>query len=133
MALQNFNDLNVNNWFQTIETNSYAWEQLANDLENDFLNAIQNRFIVNQEQIAIISQIVQSQKELITSAVRVLANFLKTDPSPGKKVQASVLGVVENPPQAVSNIKVEVDAGIKKNFTTGQSEGYLGIKISCNL
>lgn len=132
-TLQNFNDVNVNNWFQTIETDPVAWEQLATDLETDFLNAIQIRFFVNQAQIDFINQLMPSQKELLACIIRKLANYLSFDPYPGKKVRATTLGIVENPPQPANSIKVEVDAGIKKNFNTGETEGFLGIKISCNL
>ncbi len=129
--LPNFNDVNVNNWFQSIETDPRAWEQFAIDMESDFLGAIQIRFSVNQAQINFINQLMESQKDIIKCIIRKLANYLKFDTYPGKKVHATTLGIVETPPQTANNINVDVKAGIKKNFNTGATEGYLEIIIHC--
>lgn len=123
--------MNINNWFQTIETNPVAWNQFASDLEADFLNAIQTRFFVNQSQINFITQLMPSQKELLAGVVRKLSNYLNFDPYPGKKVQGTTLGIVENPPQPLNSIKWEVEGKIEKDFVTGATKGSITIRVSC--
>ena len=125
------NDPNVTQYLQSIESDANAYQNFYNDLENDFLQAIELRFTVNSNQRDYILNFTKHQKDTIKCNIKTCADYLLEDSYTGKKVVPSVSGISENPPVPINAIKVKGSAKIEHDMSNGHTKGSIGIEVSC--
>ncbi|GEM_PF-4241581 len=130
-TLPKLNDANANEYFKTIESDAIAYENLSSDMINNFLGAIESRFVITNSQRIYIESFTSQQKEAIVCSVKTMADYLREDHYEGKKVVPMIQGLSEQPPQPVNNISVKAGAKVEKDFQTGATKGPLFIEISC--
>ena len=129
--LPQLNDMTAMNYFQSIESDALAYQNLYSDLLNDFLGAIETRFNITNAQRDYIISFTNHQKQIIQCSIKTLADYLNEEPYLGKKVIPQIQGLSENPPQPVNDINIKAGAKIEKDFQTGSTKGTLFIEISC--
>lgn len=129
--LPKLNDINAKEYFITIESDAIAFENLYNDMINNFLGAIESRFLITDSQRIYIGSLTSQQKEAIICSLRTMADYLRGDHFEGKKVVPMIQGLSENPPEPVNNISVKAGAKVEKDFQTGATKGTFFIEISC--
>lgn len=82
--MQPFSELAVNSYLLSIANNQNALQSFANDLQANFINAFQTRFIVDPTSLASLQSWPQATKDVITQTALTTASLhaqYNTDPA----------------------------------------------------
>ncbi|MBL7987977.1 MAG: hypothetical protein JNJ94_07945 [Chlorobi bacterium] len=130
MPLPAFNTANVNCYLGTINNNQAELDQLATDLETNFLGALQSRFTLSQWQIDRVNFVPQDAKDIVAQTARKIAQLHTKNPT--EPVDLVVSGIGDRPPGSATNGNLTVDGEVSVEATSGSAPKYNGkVKASC--
>ena len=118
-----FSENEVNNYLASIANNQVELQNFANDLQNNFINAFETRFIMVPDSLASLQSWPQAAKDVIIQTALMTAQLhsvYNTDP-----VIMTVSGF-EAPqgssPQAAGSVEVGGSISTETDTTTGQTK-----------
>jgi hypothetical protein len=117
--MTNLSSTNVNAYLAARSSDAAEYDQMATDLEANFLGALQSRFTVSPPQVDIINFMAPAFKTALTSAFRICADHLAG--GPGRSVTFTTAGFGEQPPTTYATVTGEVKVEGEVKYPSGET------------